>query len=108
MSPLQYQKRLRLQEARRLMIGEHLDAASAGYRVGYGRRGALQPRVQKPVWPAAHARCRAAARVRPEASGFPYSVYFPRCARKIDTKDRQYFAAAYANSLTHLLKYYLP
>lgn len=35
MSPLQYQKRLRLQEARRLMIGEHLDAASAGYRVGY-------------------------------------------------------------------------
>jgi AraC-like DNA-binding protein len=35
MSPLQYQKRLRLQEARRLMLGEHLDAASAGYRVGY-------------------------------------------------------------------------
>jgi len=25
----------RLQEARRLMLGEHLDAASAGYRVGY-------------------------------------------------------------------------
>jgi AraC-like DNA-binding protein len=35
MSPLQYQKRLRLQEARRLMLGEDLDAASAGYRVGY-------------------------------------------------------------------------
>lgn len=35
MSPLQYQKRLRLQEARRLMFGEHLDAASAGSRVGY-------------------------------------------------------------------------
>ncbi len=35
MSPLQFQKRLRLQEARRLMLGEHLDAASAGYRVGY-------------------------------------------------------------------------
>ena len=35
LSPLQYQKRLRLQEARRLMLGEHLDAASAGYRVGY-------------------------------------------------------------------------
>ncbi|MDQ3654952.1 MAG: AraC family transcriptional regulator, partial [Chloroflexota bacterium] len=35
MSPLQYQKRLRLQEARRLMFGEHLDAASAGARVGY-------------------------------------------------------------------------
>lgn len=35
MSPLQFQKRLRLQEARRLMFSEHLDAASAGSRVGY-------------------------------------------------------------------------
>lgn len=35
LSPLQFQKRLRLQEARRLMLGENLDAASAGYRVGY-------------------------------------------------------------------------
>jgi AraC-like DNA-binding protein len=35
MSPLQFQKRMRLQEARRLMLGEDLDAASAGYRVGY-------------------------------------------------------------------------
>jgi AraC-like DNA-binding protein len=35
MSPLQFQKQLRLQEARRLMLDEHLDAASAGYRVGY-------------------------------------------------------------------------
>lgn len=35
MSPLQYQKTLRLQEARRLMLDEHLDAATAGFRVGY-------------------------------------------------------------------------
>jgi transcriptional regulator GlxA family with amidase domain len=35
MSPLQFQKQLRLQEARRLLLGEHLDAASAGLRVGY-------------------------------------------------------------------------
>ncbi|CCW36556.1 transcriptional regulator, AraC family [Chthonomonas calidirosea] len=35
MSPLQFQKQLRLQEARRLMLYEGLDAASAGYRVGY-------------------------------------------------------------------------
>lgn len=35
LSPLQFQKRLRLQEARRLMLGESLDAASAAYRVGY-------------------------------------------------------------------------
>jgi AraC-like DNA-binding protein len=35
LSPLQFQKRLRLQEARRLMLGEDLDATSAAYRVGY-------------------------------------------------------------------------
>lgn len=35
MSPLQYQKQLRLQEARRLLINEGLDVAGAGYRVGY-------------------------------------------------------------------------
>jgi AraC-like DNA-binding protein len=35
MSPLQFQKQLRLQEARRLMLGENLDASSAAYRVGY-------------------------------------------------------------------------
>ncbi len=35
MSPLQYQKQLRLQEARRLMVSENLDAAEAGFRVGY-------------------------------------------------------------------------
>jgi AraC-like DNA-binding protein len=35
LSPLQFQKRLRLQEARRLMLGEGLDAASAAFRVGY-------------------------------------------------------------------------
>lgn len=35
MSPLQYQKQLRLNEARRLMLTEGLDAAAAGYRVGY-------------------------------------------------------------------------
>jgi AraC-like DNA-binding protein len=36
MSPLQYQKTLRLQEARRLMLTAMLDAGSAGRRVGYG------------------------------------------------------------------------
>jgi len=35
LSPLQFQKQLRLQEARRLMLGEDLDAASAAFRVGY-------------------------------------------------------------------------
>lgn len=35
MSPLQFQKKLRLHEARHLMLVEGLDAASASYRVGY-------------------------------------------------------------------------
>lgn len=35
MSPLQFQKQLRLQEARRLMLSEDFDATTAGFRVGY-------------------------------------------------------------------------
>lgn len=35
MSPLQFQKSLRLNEARRLMLTEHLDAATAAFQVGY-------------------------------------------------------------------------
>lgn len=35
MSPLQYQKQLRLHEARRLMLAESLEASAAGYKVGY-------------------------------------------------------------------------
>jgi AraC-like DNA-binding protein len=35
MSPLQFQKQLRLQEAQRLMLSEGLDAGQAAYHVGY-------------------------------------------------------------------------
>lgn len=35
LSPIQYQKWLRLHEARRLMLGKGLDAAEAAFRVGY-------------------------------------------------------------------------
>jgi len=35
MSPLQYQKRLRLQEARRLLLGGGLNATDVAFRVGY-------------------------------------------------------------------------
>ncbi|MBV4484965.1 AraC family transcriptional regulator [Pseudomonas sp. SWRI153] len=35
MSPLEFRNQLRLQEARRLMVTETVDAAEAGYRVGY-------------------------------------------------------------------------
>jgi AraC-like DNA-binding protein len=35
MSPLQFQKRMRLMEARQIMLTEPIDAASTAYRVGY-------------------------------------------------------------------------
>lgn len=35
MSPLQYQKQIRLQEARRLILAHDMDAATAGHMVGY-------------------------------------------------------------------------
>jgi AraC-like DNA-binding protein len=35
LTPMQYQKQLRLHEARRLMLMERLDVGTAGYRVGY-------------------------------------------------------------------------
>jgi AraC-like DNA-binding protein len=35
LTPMQYQKQLRLHEARRLMLVEHLDVGAAGHRVGY-------------------------------------------------------------------------
>ena len=35
MSPLQYQKQLRLQEARRLLLFEGMDAGGAAAQVGY-------------------------------------------------------------------------
>jgi AraC-like DNA-binding protein len=61
MSPLRFQKQLRLQEARRLMLGENLDAAEAGYRVGYDDR-LFQPGLQAALRGAANAGCRAPAR----------------------------------------------
>jgi AraC-like DNA-binding protein len=35
MSPLEFRDQLRLQEARRMMVAESMDAASAGFQVGY-------------------------------------------------------------------------
>ena len=35
LSPLQFQKQMRLQEARRLMLAESMDAANAAFQVGY-------------------------------------------------------------------------
>lgn len=68
MSPLQFQKRLRLQEARRLMLGESLDAASAGFRVGYGDASHFSRDYKK------HFGCspaRDASRLRADIGGVP-------------------------------------
>jgi AraC-like DNA-binding protein len=35
MSPIQFQKQLRLQEARRILLAESADAADVAFRVGY-------------------------------------------------------------------------
>ena len=35
MSPLQFQKKMRLNEARRLMLTQHIDASEAAFQVGY-------------------------------------------------------------------------
>src|SRR5262245_22716705 len=70
MSPLQYQKLLRLQEARRLLMTDAVDAATAGHRVGYespsqfsreyrrafGAPPAVDSRQSRPSRPALHAR----------------------------------------------------
>jgi AraC-like DNA-binding protein len=61
MSPLQFQKQLRLQQARRLMLGEDLDAASAAYRVGYQDASHFN-REYKSLFGVPHARRATAAR----------------------------------------------
>ena len=48
-SPLQYQKQLRLQEARQLMLNENLDAGIAGGRLGYERCWMLESLVEGKV-----------------------------------------------------------
>lgn len=62
LSPLQFQKQIRLQEARRLMTGKDLDAATAGYRVGYEDPSHFQPGVQAAGRRTARARCGAPPR----------------------------------------------
>jgi AraC-like DNA-binding protein len=48
MSPLQFQKRLRLQDARRLMLGDRLDAETAAYRVGYRKAARFNREYESP------------------------------------------------------------
>jgi AraC-like DNA-binding protein len=48
MTPLQYQKHLRLQEARRLMLVEAMDASAAAYHVGYFSRSQFTREYSRP------------------------------------------------------------
>ena len=65
LTPLEYRARIRLQEARRLMLVADLDAASIGLAVGY-ETVAVQPRVPTCVRLLARRRRRADRR---DASG---------------------------------------
>ena len=62
MSPLQYQKVLRLHEARRLMLFQEMDASDACHRVGYLSAVAVQPGVRAFLRECADQRHRPAAR----------------------------------------------
>ena len=55
MSPLQFQKQIRQQEARRLMLGENLDKAKRRAPSGLRRPCVLQPQLQEGVRRAAAA-----------------------------------------------------
>jgi AraC-like DNA-binding protein len=70
MSPSQFQKQLRLQEARRLMLGEDLDAASAAYRVGYHDASHFNREYKSHIARSTDAR-RATAAGRGAGSSFP-------------------------------------
>jgi AraC-like DNA-binding protein len=49
-SPLQYQKQLRLQEARQSMLNENLDAGSAAVHVGYESASQFSREYSRLVW----------------------------------------------------------
>jgi hypothetical protein len=72
MSPSQFQKQLRLQEARRLMLSEDLDTASAAYRVGYQDASHFNREYKSQIARPTHARCATAAG-RGAGSRFPMS-----------------------------------
>jgi methylphosphotriester-DNA--protein-cysteine methyltransferase len=55
MSPLQYQKQLRLHAARERMLIDGLDAASAAFEVGYESATQIQSRIWPLLWPTTYA-----------------------------------------------------
>ena len=47
MSPLQFQKWLRLNEAKKLMLTEHLDAETAAFHVGFESSSQFNPEYNR-------------------------------------------------------------
>jgi len=47
MTPVQFQKQLRLQAARRLLLADDIDAATAGFRVGYHSASHFNPHCRR-------------------------------------------------------------
>ncbi len=78
MSPLQYQKQLRLQEARRLILAGAFDAAAAGHRVGYSSASQFS-REYRRLFGAPPARGSKPCR-RTASSRFSFSGLFRRLA----------------------------
>ena len=61
MSPLQYQKWMRLNEAKRLMLNEAMDATSAAFQVGYESPSQFNREYSRMFWPSAETRHRCVA-----------------------------------------------
>ena len=84
MTPMQYQKQLRLNEARRLMMIEKLDAGTAGYRWAIRVRRSLAGSTAV-LWPVSGARCAqdggGAGRTLPTAVRLTACVRLPSPAR---------------------------
>ncbi|WP_348773199.1 helix-turn-helix domain-containing protein [Paenibacillus pabuli] len=57
MTPIQYQKQLRLVEARRLLLATEIDATSAAYQVGYESATQFNREYARFFWSAANSRC---------------------------------------------------
>jgi len=78
MSPLQFQKELRLQEARRLLLAGDVDAATAGHQVGYDDPSHFSRKYKRlfgepPRRDVERLRGAAASRLDPLASGSHFS-----------------------------------
>ena len=91
MTPLQYQKHLRLQVARQLMMAEALDASAAAYHVGYASRSQFTREYSRlfgfpPLRDVEHQRQRAFALMRSSSQPFSGSM---RASAKGDPLNRR-------------------